>query len=138
VALGVLVLSGSSGRVEEDRCRVLQEHGLVARSFRWFGGPGQVPGICELPLETFLPVLDELAAGCDGLAVLGVSKGAEAALLLGLRDPRVRAVVALAPTPVVWANVGPGPDGEVRPQRSSWSWRGEPCRSSRTTTRPDP
>ena len=58
--------------------------------------------------------------------MLGVSKGAEAALLVALRDPRVRHVVALAPTPVVWANVGPGRDGADRPQRSSWTWHGEP------------
>lgn len=124
-SVGVLVLSGSSGRVELDRCRVLEEHGATARSIRWFGGPGQPPGICELPLETFTAELDLLAERCDRLAVLGVSKGAEAALLVGLRDARVRAVVALAPTPVVWANVGPGLDGEVRPQRSSWTWHGE-------------
>ena len=124
--VGVLVLSGSSGRVEHERCRVLEAHGAVARSIRWFGGPGQPPGICEVPLETFTDALDELAGQADRLAVLGVSKGAEAALLVALRDARVRHVVALAPTPVVWANVGPGHDGAVRPQRSSWTWRGEP------------
>ncbi len=124
--VGVLVLSGSSGRVEHERCRVLEAHGAVARSIRWFGGPGQPPGICEVPLETFTDALDELAGQADRLAVLGVSKGAEAALLVALRDARVRHVVALAPTPVVWANVGPGHDGAVRPQRSSWAWRGEP------------
>jgi hypothetical protein len=34
---GVLVLSGSSGRVEEDRCRVLAAAGATAASYRWFG-----------------------------------------------------------------------------------------------------
>ncbi len=38
----------------------------------------------------------------------------------------VDAVVALAPSHVAWANVGPGPDGELRPQHSSWSRSGEP------------
>jgi hypothetical protein len=58
--------------------------------------------------------------------VLGVSKGAEAALLVAVRDPRVDAVVALSPTSVVWANVGPGLDGVTYPYRSSWTWKGEP------------
>ncbi|RLV49404.1 acyl-CoA thioesterase [Nocardioides mangrovicus] len=93
---------------------------------RWFGGPGQPPGICEVPLETFTPQLDQLSRSCDRLVVMGVSKGAEAALLLALRDPRIDAVVAFAPTSVVWANVGAGLDGQVRPQRSSWTWQGEP------------
>ncbi len=34
---GVLVLAGSSGRVEEDRCRVLAAAGATAASYRWFG-----------------------------------------------------------------------------------------------------
>ena len=38
----------------------------------------------------------------------------------------VDAVVALAPSHVVWANVGAGPDGELRPQHSSWSRGGAP------------
>ena len=41
-------------------------------------------------------------------------------------DPRVDAVIAFAPTSVVWANIGPGLDGMDRPLRSSWTWRGEP------------
>jgi len=101
----VLVLSGSSGRVEVDRVRLLADRGAVALSIRWFGDAGQPPGICEVPLETFLPALDRLVSLSDQLAVLGVSKGAEAALLLACRDARIRAVGALSPSSVVWANV---------------------------------
>ncbi len=124
---GVLVLAGSSGRIDADRCDVLARHGVTAMSMRWFGGPGQPPGICEVPLETFVAGLDLLAGtGVSRLAVLGVSKGAEAALTLACLEPRVDAVIALSPSSVVWANVGPGLDGAAHPQRSSWTWRGEP------------
>ncbi len=123
---GVLVLSGSSGRVERDRCQVLAGAGAVAMSIQWFGGPGQPPGICEVPLETFAPALQRLRADCDRVAVLGTSKGAEAALLLGALVGGLDAVVAIAPTAWVWANVGPGLDGHLRPQRSSWSLGGIP------------
>ncbi|MGH7921491.1 MAG: acyl-CoA thioester hydrolase/BAAT C-terminal domain-containing protein [Candidatus Dormibacteraceae bacterium] len=122
----VLVLPGSSGRVERDRARLLASRGAAALSIRWFGGPGQPPGICEVPLDTFRPALDRLLALHARLTVLGISKGAEAALLLGTRDPRVRAVVALSPTSVVWANVGPGRDGADHPYRSSWTADGRP------------
>ncbi|MEV6522425.1 acyl-CoA thioester hydrolase/BAAT C-terminal domain-containing protein [Longispora sp. NPDC051575] len=125
--VGVLVLAGSSGRVDADRCRVLARAGLTALSIRWFGGAGQPPGICELPLETFVSAVDLLrATGAERVGALGVSKGAEAVLLLAVRDPRVEAVVALSPTSVAWANVGPGTDGVTYPYRSSWTWRGEP------------
>ncbi|WP_088314636.1 acyl-CoA thioester hydrolase/BAAT C-terminal domain-containing protein [Kineosporia sp. R_H_3] len=124
--VGVLVLAGSSGRVETQRVRLLAAAGAVASSVRWFGGAGQPPGICEVPLETFTAALDRLAPECDRLAVIGTSKGAEAALLLAAHDRRVAVVAAFAPTHVVWANVGAGTDGRDRPQRSSWTLRGTP------------
>ncbi|GAB2744931.1 hypothetical protein GCM10010442_75960 [Kitasatospora kifunensis] len=48
-AVGVLVLAGSSGRIETDRCRLLARTGMAALSIRWFGGEGQPAGICEIP-----------------------------------------------------------------------------------------
>lgn len=127
-----LVLAGSSGRIETERCRLLAAQGIRALSIRWFGGPGQPAGICEIPLETFTAALDLLSGsdlpdrsdGSDRLggriSVVGTSKGAEAALLLATLDPRVDAVAAFSPTSVVWENVGAGAD------RSSWTWKGEP------------
>ncbi|PWG14890.1 acyl-CoA thioesterase [Streptomyces sp. V2] len=114
---GVLVLAGSSGRVERERVRLLAEHGLTALSIRWFGGPGQPAGIDEVPLETFTGALDLL--GTDRVTLLGTSKGAEAALLTAAHDPRVAAVVAVSPTSLVWSS----PHGTPC---SSWTWRGRP------------
>lgn len=123
----VVVLAGSSGRVERERARILARHGVTALAIRWFGGPGQPAGICEIPLETFTAAVDVLrSAGARRIAVLGVSKGAEAALLTAVHDPRVDVVIAVSPTSRVWCNVGPGRDGRARPYRSSWTWRGEP------------
>ncbi len=125
--VGVLVLAGSSGRIDAERSRLLARQGATALSIRWFGGPGQPPGICEIPLETFTTAIDLLVeAGVRRVGVMGLSKGAEAALLIAGLDPRVEAVVALSPTSLVWANVGPGTDGRTVPRRSSWTWRGEP------------
>ncbi|GAA4210417.1 acyl-CoA thioester hydrolase/BAAT C-terminal domain-containing protein [Actinocatenispora rupis] len=122
----VLVVAGSSGRIDHDRTRVLAEHGALAASIRWFGGVGQSPGICEIPLETFTAALDELRRyDPPRLAMVGVSKGAEAALLVAGRY-RLDHVLAVSPSSVVWANVGPGADGWGTPYRSSWTWRGEP------------
>ena len=115
-ATGVLVLSGSSGRVEEGRCRVLADHGATAASYRWFGA-----ALDRLPLESFDDALGMLHERCDRLVVLGTSRGAEAALLLGARHPEVDAVVAVSPSDVVWAALTTD-----RPQRSSWTSGGEP------------
>jgi len=122
----VLVLSGSSGRLEADRARLLASHGAAAAAITYFGGPGQPAGLCEVALETFAPVLDLLAQRSEHLAVWGASKGAEAALLLAASDERIRTVIAVAPTAYVWPNTGPGVDGDERPGRSSWTRRGQP------------
>lgn len=118
---GVLVLAGSSGRVDEQRARVLAGQGATALAIGWFGGPGQQPGPFEVPLELFSGAVDRLAPYVDRVAVLGTSFGAEAALLVAAHDPRVRACVAFAPSSVVWAGIAP--DGRVT---SHWTRRGEP------------
>lgn len=125
--VGVLVLGGSSGRVEVSRCGLFAAHGALGVSIRWFAGRGQPSGICEIPLETFTHVIDAMVGeGVRKISLVGFSKGAEAALLVATLDPRVDAVVAISPSAYVWANVGPGFNGEVLPWRSSWTWRGRP------------
>jgi dienelactone hydrolase len=116
----VLVLAGSSGAVDDERARLLAAHGATALALQWFGGPGQQPAPFEVPLEIFVEGLDRLAQECERLALLGTSFGAEAALLVAALDARVRAVVAIAPSPVVWA----GADGAR--QTSHWTHRGRP------------
>ncbi|WP_428535193.1 acyl-CoA thioester hydrolase/BAAT C-terminal domain-containing protein [Rhodopila sp.] len=121
----MIIAAGSSGRVDVARARLFASRGAVALALRWFGGEGQPPGICEVPLETFTRALDTLEQhGCKRIAFVGTSKGAEAALLTAIRDPRLDTVVAISPTSVVWGNSGPGQDGEAWPQRSSWTHAG--------------
>ncbi len=124
---GVVVLGGSSGRVDINRARLFADAGALVLALRWFGGEGQVPGICEVPLESFTPATDRLVqAGCRTILYVGTSKGAEAAALLGIQDHRIDVVVAVSPTSVVWANSGPGRDGLGLPLRSSWTLEGRP------------
>lgn len=124
---GVVVLGGSSGRVDVSRAELFARLGATAIALRWFGGEGQVPGICEVPLETFFAATDALVRwGCERIVFVGTSKGAEAALLAAVHDLRISAVVAVSPTSVVWGNIGPGTDGVSWPERSSWMLRGEP------------
>jgi hypothetical protein len=84
-------------RVGEANCR--------HDNFQLKAGEGQIPGICEVPLESFMPATDKLVeAGCTRIAYVGTSKGAEAALLLAVHDPRIDTVIAFSPSSVVWAN----------------------------------
>ena len=116
--VGVLVIAGSSGRIDEARARVLAEAGAMAESVRWFGGPGQPGGPWDVPLETFVQRIDDLGRECDRVWMIGTSFGSEAALLCGGLSSRVDGVVAFAPSDVVWA----GYDGER--ETSHWTWEG--------------
>lgn len=119
--VGVLTVAGSSGRIDAERARILGAHGALAESIRWFGGPGQNAGPWEVPLELFLDRVEALAADCDRVLVMGTSFGAEAALLTAVHSPHVDAVVAFAPSDVVWAGVTP-----VGRMTSHWTLGGEP------------
>lgn len=103
--VGALVLAGSSGRIDTARAHLLAEHGVLAESIRWFGGQGQHDGPWEIPLELFLDRVSALRSECDRVLVLGTSFGAEAALLTGALCDQVDAVVAFAPSDVVWAGI---------------------------------
>jgi alpha-beta hydrolase superfamily lysophospholipase len=117
---GVLLLAGSSGRVDAQRAAVLARQGATVLAIRWFGGPCQQPGPYDVPLELFTDALDLLAPECDRFAVMGTSFGAEACLIVASLDDRVAATVAFAPSAHVWS--GYGDDRWT----SHWTWRGEP------------
>ncbi|MDF3213971.1 acyl-CoA thioesterase [Mesorhizobium sp. M7A.F.Ca.CA.001.09.2.1] len=124
---GVVVLGGSSARVDVGRARLFANEGSSALALQWFGGEGQPPGICEIPLETFFAATDcLLETGCHRIVYVGTSKGAEASLLAAVHDPRIDAVVAISPSSVIWGNIGAGRDGVSWPERSSWSLDGIP------------
>ncbi|MBO2452519.1 hypothetical protein J4573_35885 [Actinomadura barringtoniae] len=119
--VGVIVLAGSSGRVDTPRALILAASGVTALALRWWGGPGRQPSISEVPIETITSAVDDLLdMGVGRVSLLGTSKGAEAALLAACFDPRIHSVIAVSPSSVVWEGLG------GRPPRSSWTWRGRP------------
>jgi uncharacterized protein len=118
---GVLVLAGSSGRVDEPRARVIAEQGCIAESVQWFGGPGQNAGPWEIPLETFQQRVADLARDCSRVYIVGTSFGAEAALVTAALAASVDGVAAFAPSDVVWAGIDP-----AGRQTSHWCLDGRP------------
>jgi len=95
---GVLVLGGAEGGLHERDAEAFAAAGFTALALAYFGAPGLPAGLVEIPLEYFGRGLDLLAAAASpaGLAVVGGSRGGEAALLVGSTDERVRAVVCVA------------------------------------------
>src|SRR5271163_2020738 len=124
----VIVLSGSGGGFDLDKAAVLSRHGFATLALAYFGFAPLPAWLHRIPLEyfeaalTWLCAQPELESGRVG--ILGVSRGAELALLLGSAFPQIRAVVAYAPSSVAWAASGRDKStGEIIP---CWTWRGKP------------
>jgi dienelactone hydrolase len=103
----VLLFGGSGGGLGEFfEARLLASHGYPAMALAYFREPGLPEQLDRIPLEYFVKALQELrrAPGVDPAQVLtwGVSRGSEAALLLGAHFPRlVHGVVATVPSSVI-------------------------------------
>lgn len=119
---GVIVLGGSSGGAREPLAALLAARGYAALALAYFGAEGLPPKLASISLEYFETALDWMATQDavqgEQCALIGFSRGAELALLLGATFARVAAVVAYAPSSVLWGAVG-----ESSP---AWTYRGEP------------
>jgi len=125
----VLLLGGSEGgiaRGTNDAAKTIQAQGYSVLVPSYFGATGQPKHLELIPLETFDRALAWLKARSDvdpdRVVLGGISKGAEAALLVAPRHPELRAVVAGVPSSVVWPGIK---FGTLR-TRSSWTFHGRP------------
>ncbi len=128
-APAILLLGGSEGGIGPGTtrdARALSAEGFAVLSVSYYRLPGQPEVLMDVPLETFSTALDWLAGrpevDADRIAIVGASKGAEAALLAASRHAEIDAVVAGMPSSVAWQ--GMSWEGEVK--GSSWAESGEP------------
>ncbi|MEE4330466.1 MAG: acyl-CoA thioester hydrolase/BAAT C-terminal domain-containing protein [Wenzhouxiangella sp.] len=105
----------------------LQQQGYHVFHQSYFGAPGQPESLERIPLEVFDLALDWLkqqpGVDADHIAVLGASKGAEAALLVASRRNDLSAVVAGMPSSVVWKGINWAVGGAST--LTSWTANGE-------------
>lgn len=133
----VIVLGGSEGGLypQVNEAALFASHGYVALGLAYFQGFGNneagvaaLPKVLvNIPLEYFVKAADWLKRqpGVDSrhLAIMGWSKGAEAALITAATFPKeFQAVIAFMPSSVVWSGINYGPG----PINSSWTLHGKP------------
>jgi dienelactone hydrolase len=97
---GVMQLGGSEGGLHEDDAALLAAHGFTVLALAYYGLPGLPATLTRVPVEYFGAGLSYLGAhpavAPGGIALMGVSKGGEAALLAGATYPRaVRSVISI-------------------------------------------
>ena len=127
-APGVIVLGGSDGgNLWQFVAALLAEHGCAALSLPYFAYEDLPKELIEIPLEYFDEAMQWLRArpevGAARVGVLGMSRGGEAALLLGASYTDVAAVVALVPSGVTGTGIGADVSAMAR---SAWTRNGVP------------
>jgi dienelactone hydrolase len=132
----VLLFGGSEGGLSGTlTAALLASHGYPALAIAYFGAPGLPKTLSNIPLEYFVKALTWLRGqpGVDPahLFTYGVSRGSEAALLLGVLYPDlVRGVIALVPSDVALCSLSC--DGPV------WTVSGSPLPYTHEFNTPHP
>ena len=129
----VIMLGGSEGGNSWSRIRrpieILVEKGFQVLTLAYFKAQGLPNYLQEIPLEYFEKAFEWLSAQegimPDKFAIIGGSKGAEAALVLASKYPQVKAVVAFSPSCFVWQGIPAKRFALGEDVRSSWSSKGE-------------
>jgi dienelactone hydrolase len=122
---GVLAFGGSEGgQLFPPLPRILAANGYPTLGLAYFGAPGVPPTLANVPLEYFEKALVWLRAqpqvDPNRIVVLGISRGSEAAQLLGINYPAlVDAVVAGVPSNVAICGF---PDCSF----PAWTFQGQP------------
>ena len=123
-----VVLGGSGGGIPEPLAQRVAENGITAFALGYFGVPGLPSALVEIPLEVPERGIElfrtRFAAG-RRVGLVGVSKGAELALLLASQLPdAIGPTVAISPSCVAWYGLDMSDLSAMR--RSSWTRRGAP------------
>lgn len=129
----IIVLNGSGGGTPEQRAALYAAHGYAALALAWFKAPGRPEHISDTPLEYFEQALiwlrREVKPRNDFVAVAGLSRGGELALLLGATFPQlVSAVIGYVPSAVVHGTLRAGRPEQPR-DADAWTWQGQPLRN---------
>ncbi|HLI42453.1 MAG TPA: acyl-CoA thioesterase/bile acid-CoA:amino acid N-acyltransferase family protein [Streptosporangiaceae bacterium] len=111
-APGAILLAGSDAASLDPAAALLASHGYVVLFLPYFGVRGLPPTLQNIPVEYVSAAIDWLSRDpgvrAGGVAVIGLSRGAELALQVASLDSRVTAVVAGAPSSVRQAGIGRG------------------------------
>jgi uncharacterized protein len=104
----VIAIGGSEGGLGtgDANGELLAPHCLAVLGLAYFKADGLPPTLDHIPLEYFIEAVDYVATvpsiDASRIGFVGGSRGAELALQLASREPRIRSLVATTPSIVAW------------------------------------
>lgn len=125
---GIIILGGSGGGLgwSDNFALRLANEGYAALALAYFRYADLPETPLKIPLEYFSKAFDWMAGqhGIDSskLVIIGGSRGAELALILGATFPVVKAVIGYAASSVVWSATG----GISSIGRVAWTYQNQP------------
>jgi uncharacterized protein len=125
----VITMAGSGGGFLPDKeMQTLALHGYAVLSVAYFKAEGLPTKLENIPLEYFGNAIKWVSShqtvDTSKIVLLGVSRGAELALLVASYYPQIKGVIAYAPGCFVLPNAVDTEDSIAT--CSSWTWQGEP------------
>jgi dienelactone hydrolase len=119
----ITLLSGSGGGLPEHDAALYASHGYAALALAYFNYEKLPKSLVGIPFEYFEETINYLQSRDDidngRMAISGRSRGGELSLLLGSIFPQYKAVIADAPSNIVWGSYAEG-------QKPAWLYKGEP------------
>ncbi|MAD77437.1 MAG: hypothetical protein CML20_22150 [Rheinheimera sp.] len=135
----VIVVGGSDGGLNSatTAAQAFAEQGVAALAVGYFGMPGLPETLNRIPLEYFDAALQYIDTSaqlsrnqCQKVAIIGSSRGAELALLLGANYADYGPVMAVSPSSHVWGAVQ---DSDA----AAWTLNGQPLNYVPRHSQPD-
>lgn len=134
-----IVLGGSEGGFggASQTAATLAEHGIAALAVGYFGIEGIPTKLKQVPIEYVDAAINYIDSSprltrnhCQQVAVVGSSRGAELALLLGTYNQDYAPIIAISPSSHVWGAIG-------EPNTAAWTYQGEPLNFVPRHSQPD-
>ena len=126
----IIIIGGSEGGIPlaKETANMMSKKGFIIMNFGYFRYNKETSKqtLNEIRIEKVFEAIEYIKkitlVDSTKIALLGISKGAELALLVASKNKSVKAVVAHVPSDVVWFGIGK----RIGLNKSSWSYNGKP------------